>query len=152
MHLWPANHDPDREAERERQLPLAGLGRVHRHHLARKPARLDGCEGERRHRSRRLDPCRLQRFPGLGADQLRGLQAGCDLDEDLGALVRRQRLAHRRLRSVDGAACLVGACVRDASDDIARVRRPHAQPFVRSTHSPPTNRRRSVAVAATELV
>ena len=45
-----------------------------------------------------------------------------DLDEDLGPLVRRERLPHRRLRRVDGAPRLVRARLRDAADDVARVR------------------------------
>ena len=140
--------DPEREAQRERELALAGLRRVHRHHLARELARLDRGEGVRRHRARRLDARGLQRLAGLGADRPRDLVVAAadearDLDEDLGALVRRQRLAHRALGGVDRAPRLGGAGLRDRG---RRPRRSRASAPRSTRRSRPTRRRRRACV------
>ena len=54
--------DPDRAAQREAELALAGLRRVHRHHLAGELARLDGREGVGGHGALGLDPGGLERL------------------------------------------------------------------------------------------
>ena len=54
-----------------------------------------------------------------------------DADEDLGALVGRQRLAHRRLCRVDRAARLRRPGLCDPADELTRVRRAHLQPVAR---------------------
>jgi hypothetical protein len=51
-----------------------------------------------------------------------------DADEDLRPLVRRQGLAHRPLGRVDRLPRLGGARLRDAADDLARVRRMDLDP------------------------
>ena len=51
-----------------------------------------------------------------------------DLDEDLRALVRRQRALERGVRGVEGAPRLGGAALRDAADDLARVGRADLDP------------------------
>ena len=61
--------DADRPAQREAELPGSGLRPVHRHHLAGERARLHRGVGVGRHGPRDLDPRRLQRLAGLGADQ-----------------------------------------------------------------------------------
>ena len=58
---------------RERELPVARRGGVHRHDLAGELARLDGGHRERRHRARRLDARRLHRLARLRRDRLRDL-------------------------------------------------------------------------------
>ncbi len=52
-----------------------------------------------------------------------------DLDENLGALVRGERLAHRPLSRVHRAACLVGPALGHTCDELAGVRRAHLDPF-----------------------
>ena len=54
---------------------------------------------------------------------------GDDLDEDLGALVGRQRLAQRLLGRVDRAPRLVRAGLRDPRDELAGVGRAHLDPL-----------------------
>src|SRR5262249_57881052 len=82
---------------REWGLALARLCGVHRHDLAGELAGFDRRERVGRHRAARLDLGGLERLAGLGGD-LRGdlVMAPCDsrddLDEDLGALVRRKRV------------------------------------------------------------
>ena len=125
--------DADRTAQRERELAGAGLRSVHRDHLAGELPRLDRGERERGHRARRLDPGSLERLAGLGGDRLRDLLVAAaelagDADEDLGPLVRRQGLLHRRLGGVDGAPGLRRAGLRDSADDLAGVGRAHVDP------------------------
>ena len=144
--------DADRQAQREGELPVAGLRGVHRHHLAGELPRLDGGHRERRHRARRLDLRRLQRLAGLGGDRLRDLlvpaaEVAGDADEDLGALVRRQRLAHGGLGGVDRAPGLGRACLRDPPDAARRSTASAPRP---SRPSRPT-RRRSAASSRTPL-
>ena len=145
--------DADRPPERERELPGARLRGVHRHHLAGQLARLDRGHRVRRHRARRLDPRRLERLAGLGRDRLRDLlvaaaEVAGDADEDLGALVRRQRLAHGRLGGVDRPPCL-GApafATRPTSSPEYGERTSTQSPV--STHSPPIRSFFSDAVVA----
>ena len=125
---------PIGRAQRERELADAGLRRVHRHHLAGELPRLDGRERVRRHRAGRLDTRCLHRLAGLGGDRLRHLvvplaEVAGDADEDLGALVRRQRLGHGLLGRVDRAPGIGRAGLRHAPDDLARVRRPDLDPL-----------------------
>ena len=125
--------DADRLPQREGELPCAGLRRVHRHHLAGELARLDRGEREGGHRARGLDAGGLERLAGLGRDRLRDLlvaaaEVARDADEDLGALVRRQRLPHRRLGGVDRPPGLGGARLRDPPDDVAGVGGAHLDP------------------------
>ena len=88
----------------KRELALARLRGVHRHHLARELARLDGREGVGRHRARRprrappSSACRPRRRSCRATSSCRRPSCAGDLDEDLRALVRRQRLAHRAAR------------------------------------------------------
>ena len=126
--------DADRHAERERELSLAGLRPVHRDHLAGERSRHDCGEGVGRHRARRLDARRLHRLAGLLRDRAGDLLVPAaertgDLDEDLRALVRGQRVLERAGRGVERAARLVGAALRDAADHLARVRRAHVDPL-----------------------
>ena len=51
-----------------------------------------------------------------------------DANEDLGALVRRQRFPHRLFGRVHCLARLRSARPRDATNHAARVRRPHFDP------------------------
>ena len=126
----------DRLSERERELALAGLGRVHRHHLAGELARLDRGEGVRGHRPAGLDLGGLQRLPGLAADLGGDLvmaagDSGHDLDEDLGPLVGRERVGHGLLGGVDRGLRLGGAGLGHASDDLTRIGRAHLEPVAR---------------------
>jgi hypothetical protein len=128
-----ANHS-ERHAERERELPLAGLGRVHRDDLPGELARLDRGHRVGRHRARGLDPGRLHRLPRLGADRCGDLvvppaQVAGHPDEDLGALVRGKRLAHRLRGRVDRTARLRGPVLGDPSDHVAGVGRADIEPF-----------------------
>ena len=128
--------DPDRDTLREGELALAGLGGVHRHHLACERARLDRRHRERRHRARDLDAGRLQRLAGLRGDLARDLvgplaKGARDADEDLRPLVRRERVSHRALGGVDGGARLCGARLRDTGDERAVVGRGDLDPFAR---------------------
>ena len=86
------------------------------------------------HRPRRLDACGLQRLAGLGADRLGDLlvaaaEVAGDLDQDLGPLVGRERLAHRLGGGVDRLPGLGGARLGDPTDDLARVRRADVDPI-----------------------
>ena len=116
--------DADRRAEREGELAFAGLSRVHRDHVAGELPRLDGRERVRGHGPRGFDLGRLQRLARLVGDQACDLfvasaERSRDADEDLSALVRRERLPHRLLGGVDRAARLVRARLRDPPDDLA---------------------------------
>ena len=113
--------DAEGQAERERELPLAGLRRVHRHHVTGELARLDGRRRVGRDCPLRLDACCLHGLSGLGGDRPRNLvvalaQHRRDAVEDRCALVCRQRLDHRALSRVDGTARLVRAGFGDAAD------------------------------------
>ncbi len=128
--------DPDRTAQREGELPLAGLGGVHRHHLAGKLAGFHGGEGVRRHRARGLDTRRLQRLTGLIGDHARDLLVAAaetcrDANEDLCTLVCGQRVLHRPLRRIDRAARFVCARFCHTPDDVAGVGRAHLEPVAR---------------------
>ena len=146
--------DTDRAAQRERELALAGLRRVHRHHLAGQRARLDGGHRVGRHRARHLDASGLQRLAGLGRDLARGLvgaaseRAG-DAHEDLGPLVRRERRLHCACRCVERPPRLGRARLRHAGDGRRRrtVSAISTQSPV-STHSPSISSLRSVTVVA----
>ena len=132
--------DADRKPHGERELSLACLRRVHRDDLARELSRLHGRHRVRGHRPRDLDPCRLERLPGLGRDLPRGLvgspaERARDTHEDLCPLVRRERVAHRPLGGVDGRSGLRRAGLRDARDDRPVVRRHDVEP--RSGLEPP---------------
>ncbi len=99
----------------------------------RELACLDGREREGRHRPRGLDSGCLQRLAGLGRDRVRDLLVAAaeltgDPDEDLGSLVGRERLPHRRLGRVDGATRLRLAGLRHAPDHVAGVGRAHLDP------------------------
>ena len=133
----------DRPPQRERELALAGLRGVHRHHLAGELARLDGRHRVRRHRPRHLDARRLQRLARLGGDLLRRLvgpasERARDAHEDLGALVRGERRLHRPLGRVERPPRLRGARLRDPRHGRAVVRRVDLDPRRRSR---PTRRR-----------
>src|SRR5438093_346803 len=90
------------------ELPSSSFTRLralHRNHLTGELARLDRGERVRRHRARRLDPCRLDRLARLLRDRARHLLVApadqpCDLHENLRALVCGQRLRQRTLCSV----------------------------------------------------
>ena len=128
--------DPDRLTQRERELAGARLRRVHRHHLTRELAGLDSGERVRRHRAHRLDTRGLHRLARLIGDHPRhffvtAAERPGDLDEDLGALVRGHRFAHRRFGRVQCLARLARAGLRDASDDLAGERRAHIEPLTR---------------------
>ena len=121
-------YDADGKPLRERELPLARLRAVHRHHLAGERPRLDRSHRVGRHRARDLDARRLEWLAGLGTDEARRLVGPAperpgDAHEDLGALVRRERLAHRPFRRVDRGASLVGTRLRNAGDGGAVPRR-----------------------------
>jgi hypothetical protein len=126
--------DADRVAQGERELALAGLGRVHRNDVARELPCLDRCEGERRHRTSRLDAGRLHWLARFGADLFGDLvvplpkQTG-DPDENLRAPVSGQRLLHRALGSVDRAPRLVSPRLWNTADALAGVGRPDLHPF-----------------------
>ncbi len=127
-------HHADGDADRHRELALARLRGVHRNDLARQLAGLDGRHRVRGHRACHLDPGRLHRLSGLGADQPRGLvgaptEATGNPDEDLGALVCRERLTHRPFGGVYRAARLGGACLRHPPHHGAVVRRAHLEPL-----------------------
>jgi hypothetical protein len=116
--------DADRDAERECELPGAGLRGVHRHDLAGELPCLDRGHRVGRHRPCGLDSGGLHRLAGLGADRPRGIvlaitQAVCDAREDLGAPVRRQRVARRRLGGVHRPAGLVAPGLRHVPDGLA---------------------------------
>ena len=118
------------------ELPFAGLRGVHRHHLAGKLPRLDRGHRVGRHRARRLHLRRLERLAGLGRDRLRHLlvppaEEARDAHEDLGALVRRERLAHGGFGGIDRAARLGCTGLRDPPDQVAGVRRAHLDPVAR---------------------
>ena len=114
--------DPDRQAQRERELSGARGRGVHRHHLAGELSRLDGGEREGRHRALCLDACRLQRLARLGGDDpgrllLPFLEQPRRRIQDARALVCGQRSAHRALCGVERPPRLGGAASRDAADD-----------------------------------
>ena len=126
--------DADREPLGERELALAGLRGVHRHHRPGELPRLDGGHRVRGHRAGDLDARRLEGLPRLGRDQARSLvralaEAPGDPDEDLGALVRGKRVAHRLLGGVDRRPGLRRACFRDACDGRPVERRGHLDPL-----------------------
>ena len=78
----------------------------------------------------------LSGLPGLGGDlpgDLVGAPPECpgDAYEDLGPLVRGQRVPHRTLGCVDGRARLRRACLRDTRDERAVVRRGDVHPVTR---------------------
>jgi hypothetical protein len=105
-------------------FPGAGLRGVHRHDLAGELPCLDRGHRVGRHRPCGLDSGGLHRLAGLGADRPRGIvlaitQAVCDAREDLGAPVRRQRVACRRLGGVDRPAGLVAPALRHVPDGLA---------------------------------
>ena len=123
----------DRPAQRERELPLACLRPVHRHHLAGELARLDGGERVGRHRALGLDAGGLHRLAGLLGDQPCGFVVATaephrHAHEDLRALVGRQRLLHCCFGGVDRALRLVRAGLRDPPDDLAGVWRANLEP------------------------
>ena len=125
--------DADRLPQREGELPGARLRGVHRDHLAGELARLDRREREGGHRAGGLDAGGLERLARLGRDGLRDLlmaasELARDADEDLGPLVRRQRLPHRSLGGVDGAPGLGRARLRDPPDDVAGIGGAHLDP------------------------
>ena len=128
--------DPDRHAERERDLAHPGGRRVHRHGVAGELARLDRRHGEGRDRAGSLDPCRLHGLARLSGDRpSRVVGALCeksgDAVEDGGTLVRRQWVRHRSFCGVESASCLLGACAGHPSDHVARVRRADVDPVAR---------------------
>ncbi len=128
--------DPDRTAQREGELPLTGLGGVHRHHLAGKLPRFHGGERVRRHRPRGLHTRRLQRLAGLVGDHARDLLVAAaetcrDANEDLCTLVCGQRVLHRPLCRVDRAARFLSARFCHTPDDVAGVGRAHLEPVAR---------------------
>ena len=138
--------DADRAAQREAQLALAGLGRIHRHHLAGELARLDRGERVGGHGALGLDPRGLERLPGLVGDLAGHLvvaaaEAHGDLDEDLGTLVRGERLAHRLGGCVDRPLRLCGARLRRRG----RRPRPSRASEPRSTRPSRSSRRQPAA-------
>ena len=142
--------DPDRQPQREGELPRAGGRCVHRHHLAGELSRLDGGEGIGRHRALRLDPRGLQRLTRLGGDDPGRLlpalvqQPGGRI-EDPRPLVGRQRLAHRPLRRIERPPGLIGASSRDPGDGVAGERRAHLGPLAR-LHRAAVDQERMVGV------
>ena len=108
---------PIGHAQRERELALADVGRVHRHHLARERARLDRGERERRHRACRLD--------ARGLDRL-GRLLGDDAGELLGALVEQHGRRGRGSRRAATAGAAPARCAstrgRDRALDLRRRR------------------------------
>ncbi len=117
--------DADRHAQRERELALADVGRVHGDHLAGQAARLDRGERERRHRPLRLDPRRLDRLGGFLGDDPREFlgalaQQARGAVEDLRALPGRQRTAAaHRVGGGDGGIDLVASAARHRADVVA---------------------------------
>ena len=101
--------DPDRHAQRERDLAGACRRRVHRNDVAGELARLDRGHREGGHGARRLDSGSLHRLPGLGGDRPSDLlavlvdQTGGAV-EDRSTLVRRKRVGHGSRGGVDCAA------------------------------------------------
>ena len=119
--------DADRPAQRERDLALAGLRRVHRDDVAGELARFDRGERVGRDGPRRLDARGLDRLAGLGADRLGHVlvplaQQARDAVEDRRALVCRQRALESACGGVDCPPRVVGAGLRRAADDLAGVR------------------------------
>jgi len=126
--------DAARLSQRERELADAGLRRVHRHHVPGQLAGLDRRERVGRHGARRLDAGRLDRLAGFGGDRAGDLlmaasEAGRDTDQDLGSLVRRERVLQRLLGGVERAAHLGRAAFRDPSHHVAGVRRADLAPL-----------------------
>ena len=118
--------DPDRQAQRQGELALAGGRRVHRDDLAREPPCLDGGEDVGRDRALGLDAGRLQRLARLGRDRLRRfflpfLQEVRDPVEDPGSLVSREGCRHCLLGGSQRTPRLVGAALRDPADDFPGV-------------------------------
>src|SRR6266536_5580893 len=119
--------------QREGELAIAGLRGVHRHHLAGELAGLDGREGVVGHRAPRLDPRGLHWLARLVGDRASDLvvaaaEEACDPDEELGALVRGQRLAHRRLGGIDRPAGFVRSRLGHAAHGLAGERRSDVDP------------------------
>ena len=146
--------DADRAPQREGELALAGLAGVHRDHLAGELPRLDGGERVRRHRAHRLDARGLHRLAGLVGDLPRDLvvapaERGGDAHEDLGALVRRQRLPHAQplLRRVARLVSAAPAFATRPTTSPEKGERTSIHSPV-STHSPAISSFRSVAVVA----
>ena len=95
------------------------------------PRRRRTCTSTSRASPRRAPPssaCPPRREISRATSSWRRPSSPGDLDEDLGALVRRQRLAHRALGRVDRAPRLGGAGLRDAPDDVAGVGRADLEP------------------------
>jgi hypothetical protein len=123
-----------RHPDRERELALAGLRRVHRDDVPRERPRLDRGRGVCRHGPLRLDARGLHRLPGLGGDRPGHLvvplaEERGDAVEDRGPLVRRERFRHRALGGVDGPSRLLRAGLRHPTDDVAGVGRAHLDPL-----------------------
>ena len=127
--------DPDRPAQRERDLALAGLRGVHRDDVAGELARLDRREGVGRHRARRLDARGLDRLARLVGDRAGHVlvplaQQARDPVEDRGALVGRQRGLEGARGRVDRPPGVVGAGLWRTADDLTGVRGAHLDPLV----------------------
>ena len=119
--------DPDRQPQRQRQLPLACCRALHRHHLACEAAGLECREGEGRRGTLGLDSRSLERLAGLGGDGPRRLfdpllEQRRDPVEDPRPLVRGERLLHRGGCGVDRPSRLVGAASGDAAQELAGER------------------------------
>jgi hypothetical protein len=112
----------DRDPQRERELVLAHVRRIHRHHLAGERARRGGREREGGDGSRSLDASRLDRLCRFFGDRTSEVLGPLGeqtrrVVEDLGALPRRERRLRSHISSrPDGAVHLRGATGRNAPD------------------------------------
>ena len=132
--------DPDRQPQRERELPCAGGRSVHRNHLAGELACLDRGEGERRDRALRLDPRRFHRLARLGGDRC--------------ARPRRAFLEQPRRPVEDPRALVRGQRRPQRPAAASSARRVSAAPpgAIRPTSSPEYGERTSVQLAGLDLL